>query len=73
MPKLSFKAQGLYYFIIQKPEDYIFTMKDFREKSKDGKDSVNNGINELVEAKLFYKLPIKTKDGRFAGFSLKKV
>lgn len=43
---LSFKARGIYAYLMSKPENWTINMKDL-QRGKDGRESVQSGLKEL--------------------------
>lgn len=60
--RLSFKAKGLYAFLYSKPDGWDFESNRIAKESKDGRDSVRAGIEELE--KYGYLKRCKQPDGR---------
>ena len=46
-PELSFKAKGIYAYMISKPDNWNFTIQSIASQVKDGKASIQAGIKEL--------------------------
>lgn len=46
---LSFKAKGILSYALSEETPNIFNKKELIESSIDGRDSVTNGLNELIE------------------------
>jgi len=59
--ELSFKAKGLYAYMISKPSTWKFTIRLMTSQVKDGEASIVSGIKELKDAGLVTY--IKNKDG----------
>lgn len=66
--KLSWKAKGVFSYILSLPEDWKIYMGELEKHATDGKDSLRSAINELVEAGYIVKAELKDK-GKFAGYS----
>lgn len=47
---ISLKAKGLYVYMQSKPPEWSFSLDKIAYQNKDGKDSVRNAINELVQS-----------------------
>ena len=43
---LSFKARGIYAYLMTKPESWTINMKDL-QRGKDGREAVQTGLKEL--------------------------
>lgn len=48
-PRLSLKAKGLMGIFLSRPDDWRFYHKEILKHCKDGKDSLNSAINELIK------------------------
>lgn len=48
--EISFKAKGLFAYIISKPEGWDFSAKAISSQSKEGYDSIREGLRELESA-----------------------
>ena len=58
---LSFKAKGIFAYLMSKPNDWKCQVTDLRKKSKDGADSIKAGLRELRENGYMIKRPIKNE------------
>jgi hypothetical protein len=47
--ELSFKAKGIYAFMMSKPDDWNFTIRSMAKQVKDGEDGIKSGIKELKD------------------------
>lgn len=65
-PEISFKAKGLFSFIQSKPEDWDFSAKTISEQSREGVDSISEGLRELERAGYLVRSKFK-KDTGFWG------
>jgi len=45
--KLSFKAKGIYSFMMSKPDNWNFTIRSMAKQVKDGEDGIRSGLKEL--------------------------
>jgi len=65
-PRLSFKAKGVMYYLLCKPDGWHGQIHDLVKNSKDGRTSIISAIKEL---KTFGYIKTKTifKDNKFAG------
>ena len=45
--ELSFKAKGIYAFMMSKPDNWNFTIRSMSKQVKDGEDGIKTGIKEL--------------------------
>lgn len=65
--KLSWKAKGLLAYLLHLPDDWKINVEDLKNRSKDGRDSTNNAIKELVENG--YILRTRNREGgRFKSY-----
>ncbi|MFG6367802.1 MAG: helix-turn-helix domain-containing protein [Lachnospiraceae bacterium] len=46
---ISLEAKGLLFVMLNFPDDWNFSVEDLTEHCKDGVDSVQNALNELIE------------------------
>jgi hypothetical protein len=60
-PDLTFKAKGIYAYMVSKPNNWKFTIRSMATQVKDGRDGIQSGIKELKEAGWIKH--IKRKDG----------
>lgn len=65
--RLSWKAKGLIGYLLSKPDDWQTYVKDLEKRSKDGKDSVNSGLEELEQYGYLVREKKRNK-GRFDGW-----
>ncbi|MEQ7088987.1 helix-turn-helix domain-containing protein [Enterococcus gallinarum] len=64
--RLSYKARGLLAYMLSFSEDWIFYKKKLIDDSKrDGRDSVNTGLKELINYGYLIKEQKRNSDGRF--------
>lgn len=65
---LSFKAVGIYCSIVrwQNSPTHKISIRGLQQEHKDGKDSVQSGLNELIKAG-FIEREIVRKNGRIDG------
>jgi hypothetical protein len=47
--RLSWKAKGLYTYLISQPDGWEVAISDLVNQSADGRDSVYTGLNELIK------------------------
>lgn len=64
---ISWKAKGILAYLLSKPDDWVTYAKDIEKQSTDGRDSVANGINELIGAGYMVRKRVREK-GRFKGY-----
>jgi hypothetical protein len=65
--RLSFKAKGLFLYLISKPDGWNFSADRIKNDSKDGEDSVLSGLSELEKLGLLTRQNVRIK-GVFKGF-----
>lgn len=65
--RLSFKATGLLAYLLQLPDDWKIYMTDLVKRKKDGKDSLQSAIKELIDNGYMKRNPLK-ENGKFAGY-----
>lgn len=64
--RLSYKARGLLAYMLSFSEDWIFYIKKLTDDSeKDGRESVNTGLKELIKYGYLIKEQKRNSDGRF--------
>jgi hypothetical protein len=54
---LSFKSKGILTYLLSLPSDWELHVSHLSTISSDGRDSVYNGIQELIEAKYIWRRP----------------
>lgn len=57
--KLSWKAKGIFAYLMSKPDDWVCKVEDLKKHAKDGADSVKAGLRELREHGYMIKRPIR--------------
>ena len=65
--RLSWKATGLLAYMLHLPNDWKIYVTDLIKRKKDGKDSVQSAMKELMEFGYMERYSIK-ENGRFAGY-----
>lgn len=65
---ISWKAKGILTYLLSKPNDWITYISDLEKQSTDGRDSVRNGIKELLTAGYMKRNRSRDECGKFAGF-----
>lgn len=65
---LSWKAKGIITYIMSLPENWQLNISDLKNRSKDGRDSTANGINELIENGYCLRVKQRNSTGTFGGF-----
>lgn len=46
--RLSYKAVGILTYVLSKPDGWVIIIKDLQKQHKDGRDSIYNGLKELI-------------------------
>lgn len=65
---LSLKAKGLFGFLQSKPDGWKFSVARIEQQTKDGKDAIKYGLQELEKMGYLQRIPIKNKEGRWGGY-----
>lgn len=66
---LSFKAKGLYAYMVSRPDGWQFYESQLSKVSKDGKDATNSALNELIDAGWIEREEEREREsGRFGGY-----
>lgn len=65
--RLSFKAKGLFLYLISKPDGWSFSANRIKNDTKDGEDSILSGLSELEKLGLLTRQKLRVK-GIFKGF-----
>ncbi|WP_191980795.1 transcriptional regulator [Clostridium haemolyticum] len=58
---LSFKAKGIFAYLMSKPDNWKCQITDLKNHAKDGTDSIRAGLRELREHGYMIKRPIKNE------------
>lgn len=62
---LSAKAKGILAYLLSLPENWNISVRELSRHFKDGKDSIKNGLRELMkEGYVVYK-KVRNKNGKF--------
>lgn len=69
--RLSWKAKGIYTFMISFPEEKELHINDIRPMSTDGVRGFAAGMNELEAYGYIEKKNLHQSNGKFAGFIYK--
>ncbi len=64
---LSLKARGLLCFMLQLPDDWIFTESGLAKVTGEGIRSIRSGLKELMEQKYLYRFQCKNENGSFGS------
>lgn len=70
-PLLSYKAKGIYSYLISRPDSWDYNMANIINTSTDGRESVQAGIKELEKYKNGLLKRIRSHDdyGKFVGWN----
>ncbi len=66
---LSFKAKGLYAYMLSKPDNWNFTIRSMSTQLKDGQRSIRTGLNELREIGLISYIKHNNGTGEYSIYS----
>lgn len=64
--RLSFKARGIYAFVMSQREGYGISAEGLAKASKEGRDAIRTGLTELVDAGYLVRSRERKPDGTFA-------
>jgi hypothetical protein len=67
--KLSWKAKGIFNYFVTRPPHWSIKIADLFKKSKDGMNSLNSGIKELIEAGYLFRIVKKDNKGMFTNWA----
>ena len=67
--KISWKAKGIFNYFITRPPEWKIRKTDLYNKSKDGTDSLNSGIKELINAGYIFRIVKKNDKGAFINWA----
>lgn len=65
---LSWKAKGILAYLLSLPDDWQIYEKELQTHSKDGKDSLKTGIQELIEAGYIERKRIRNEKGQLKQY-----
>lgn len=66
---LSWKARGILSFLLSNRDDWKIYVQEVQEHSeKDGRDSTNAGVKELIEGGYLTRTRLHGQDGKFKGY-----
>ena len=66
--RLSWKAKGILAYLLSLPDDWQIYEEEVQRHSKDGLDSLNTGIKELIENGYIERLRSRDEKGRLRGY-----
>mgnify|MGYP006889527210 CR=1 FL=1 len=65
--ELSYKAKGILWYLLTKPEDWKVSMKDIEKRSpKEGRDAIASGFKELEDSGYAVRWKVRNSNGRFS-------
>jgi hypothetical protein len=65
---LSFKATGLYAYLVSLPDDWKIKVEDLKNRKKDGRDAINAAILELIKEGYLYREKARNEKGQLRGY-----
>lgn len=66
--ELSWKAKGLFAYILSLPEDWKIYMSDLKNRATDGETALRSAIKELTEKGYIKQTRLKDEQGRWASY-----
>jgi hypothetical protein len=66
--RLSFKGKGLLSYLLSLPDNWSINVAHLTKVGTDGRDSIQSGIKELVEAGYLVRTELPRDAGRFGGY-----
>ncbi len=66
--RLSWKAKGLYLYLVSRPDGWDYYVQDIINRSKDGKDAVKSGLKELEEYGYLKREKVQNEKGQFGKY-----
>ncbi len=63
--KISLKAKGLMLYLLSLPDNWEIRVSVLKNQLKEGRDSINNGIIELVKRGYMRKISYRKENGQF--------
>ena len=66
--RLTWKAKGLFSYLMSKPSEWQFYMSDIKNNSPDGRDSIQTGLKELEEHGYLQRVKRMDEEGKFSGW-----
>lgn len=63
--QLSWKAKGLFAYMLSLPDDWSFSLADLATRSKCGREATARIVDELIQTGYLQKIQERTKDGKF--------
>ncbi|SFM31022.1 helix-turn-helix domain-containing protein [Pelosinus propionicus] len=66
--RLSWKAKGIWAYLLSKPDDWVVRITDLIRRSKDSRDSVYTGLTELEKYGYLTRERCYNEKGQFMGY-----
>jgi hypothetical protein len=66
--RLSNKAKGIMSYVLSKPDNWQIRISDIVNNSKDGKEAVASGLNELEKTGYIHRKLKRSENGRFQEY-----
>ena len=67
-PNLSMKAKGLFAYMQSKPDRWTFSIGRISRQTKEQKEAIQSGINELENAGFLRRKPYRNDKGEWSGY-----
>lgn len=69
-PRLSWKAKGIYTYLLSRPHGWEMRLADLVNRSKDGRESTVAGLRELEDAGLITRVQARDEAGRMGSATI---
>ena len=66
--RLTWKAKGIYLYLVSRPDDWDYYLSDFIKRAKDGRISVQSALKELEKYGYLKRVAAKGSSGKFSGW-----
>ena len=66
--RLSWKAKGLYLYLVSRPDGWNYYVQDIINRSKDGRDAVQSGLKELEDYGYLKRAKVQNEKGLFGKY-----
>jgi hypothetical protein len=66
---LSAKAKGIYAYLMSLPDNWELKLSELKNHFTDGRDSINNGVRELISAGYITKEWLRDSNKKFIGIN----
>jgi hypothetical protein len=63
-PQLSFRAKGILTYCLNQPQDWVCKRNSLHKVSKEGIDSTDTALNELIKHKYCERVTIRGTNGK---------